>query len=60
MNCEIIFNFISQIKIKKLNLQKNVNVSSNLKTLNNIFLKCYEEHFLRIKMINANEHETRI
>jgi myo-inositol-1-phosphate synthase len=47
------------MKIKKLNLQKNVNVSSNLKTLNDIFLKCYEEHFLRIEMIDANEHEVR-
>jgi hypothetical protein len=60
MNCEAIYNFISQMKIKKLNLQKNVNVSSKLKTLNDIFLKCYEEHFLRIKMIDANKHEVRI
>ncbi len=57
MNYEIIYNFISQIKIKELNLQKNVNVSSDLKTLNDIFLKCYEEHFLRIEMIDANEYE---
>jgi hypothetical protein len=48
------------MKIKELNLQKNVNVSSNLKTLNDTFLKCYEEHFLRIKMIDANKHEVRI
>jgi hypothetical protein len=48
------------MKIKELNLQKNVNVSSNLKTLNDIFLKCYEKHFLRIEMIDANEHEIRI
>ncbi len=60
MNCEIIYNFISQMKIKKLNLQKNVNVSSNLKTLNDISLKCYEEHFLRIEIIDANKHEIRI
>jgi hypothetical protein len=45
------------MKIKELNLQKNVNVSSNLKTLNDISLKCYEEHFLRIEVIDANEHE---
>jgi myo-inositol-1-phosphate synthase len=48
------------MKIKKLNLQKNVNVSSNLKTLNDISLKCYEEHFLRIEIIDANKHEIRI
>jgi myo-inositol-1-phosphate synthase len=59
MNCETIYNFISQMKIKELNLQKNVNVSSDLKTLNDIFLKCYKEHFLRIEMIDANEHEIR-
>jgi hypothetical protein len=47
------------MKIKKLNFQKNVNVSSDLKTSNNIFLKCYKEHFLRIEMIDANEHEVR-
>ncbi len=59
MNCEAIYNFISQMKTKELNLQRNVNVSSNLKTLNDTSLKCYEEHFLRIEMINANEHEIR-
>ncbi len=48
------------MKIKELNLQKNVNVSSNLKMLNDIFLKCYEEHFSRINMIDTNEHEVRI
>jgi hypothetical protein len=47
------------MKIKELNLQKNINVSSDLKTLNDTFLKCYEEHFLRIEVINANEHEVR-
>jgi hypothetical protein len=59
MNCEIIFNFISQMKIKELNFQKIVNVSSKLKTLNDIFLKCYERHFLRIEMIDANEQKVR-
>jgi hypothetical protein len=34
-------------------------VSSDLKTLNDTSLKCYEEHFLRIEMIDANEHEIR-
>ncbi len=47
------------MKIKELNLQKNVNVSSDLKTLNDISLKCYEEHSLRIEMIDANKHEIR-
>jgi hypothetical protein len=60
MNCEIIFNFISQMKIKELNLQKNVNVSLNLKMLNDTSWKCYEKFFLRIKIIDANEHEVCI
>ncbi len=60
MNCEAIYNFISQMKIKELNLQKNVNMSSNLKMLNHIFLKCYKEHFLRIETIDVNEYEVRI
>jgi myo-inositol-1-phosphate synthase len=47
------------MKIKELNLQRNVNVLSDLKTLNDISLKCYEEHFLRIEMIDANEHKIR-
>jgi hypothetical protein len=47
------------MKIKELNLQKNVSVSSDLKKLNDTSLKCYEKHFLRIEMINANEHEVR-
>jgi hypothetical protein len=48
------------MKINYEDFQKNVNMSSNLKMLNDIFLKCYEEHVLRIEMIDANEHEIRI
>jgi hypothetical protein len=59
MNCETIYNFISQMKIKEMNLQRNISVSSNLKTLNDIFLNCYEEHFLQIEVIDANKHEIR-
>jgi hypothetical protein len=43
-----------------MNFQRNVSVSSNLKMLNDIFLKCYEKHSLRIEMIDANEHEIGI
>ncbi len=34
-------------------------MSSDLKMLNDIFLKCYEEHSLQIEMIDVNEHEVR-
>jgi hypothetical protein len=59
INCDAIFNFISQMKIKKWSLQKFVNVSLELKTLNDIFFKCYETHVLRIKMINSLKREIR-
>jgi hypothetical protein len=39
------FNFIFQMKIKKWNLQKIVNVSSKLKTFNNIFLNVMRHIF---------------
>ncbi len=60
IDCDATFNFIFQMKIKKWNLQKIVDVSSELKTLNDIFFKCYEAHVLRIKMINSSKREIRI
>ncbi len=57
INYKTIFNFISQMKIKEWNLQKIVNVSSKLKTLNDTLLKCYDEHILRIEMIDVTNHE---
>ncbi len=47
------------MKIKELNLREIVNVSSELKTLNDTLLKCYEKHFLRIEMIDAFEQKVR-
>ncbi len=38
---------------------KIVNVSSKLKTLNNISLKYYNEYILRIKVIDITNHEIR-
>jgi hypothetical protein len=40
------------MKIKKWNLQKIVDVSSKLKTLNDIFFKYYKTHILKTKMID--------
>ncbi len=59
INCKTIFNYISQIKIKEENLQKIVNVLSKLKTLNDTFLKCYDEHILRIEVIDVTSYEIR-
>jgi hypothetical protein len=60
INCDATFNFIFQMKIKKWNLQKIVDRSSKLKTLNDIFFKCYEAHVLKTKMINSSKRKIRI
>jgi hypothetical protein len=60
INCDATFNFIFQMKIKKWNSQKIVDVSSKLKTLNDIFFKCYKAHVLKIKMIDLLKREIRI
>ncbi len=60
IDCDATFNFIFQMKIKKWNLQKIVDVSSRLKTLNDIFFKCYEAHVLRTEVIDSSEREIRI
>jgi hypothetical protein len=48
------------MKIKKWNLQEIVDVSSELKTLNDTFFKCYEAHVLRTKMIDSSKRKIRI
>jgi hypothetical protein len=60
INCDATFNFIFQMKIKEWNLQKFVNVSFELKTLNDISFKCYETHVLRIEMIDSSKWKIRI
>jgi hypothetical protein len=60
IDCDATFNFIFQMKIKKWNLQNIVDVSSKLKTLNDISFKCYEAHVLKTKMIDSSKREIRI
>jgi hypothetical protein len=60
IDCDATFNFIFQMKIKKWDLQKIVDVSSELKTLNDTFLKCYEAHVLRTKVIDSSKRKIRI
>jgi hypothetical protein len=60
IDCDATFNFISQMKIKKWDLQNIIDVSSKLKTLNDTFFKCYEAHVLRTKMIDSSKREIRI
>jgi hypothetical protein len=60
INCDATFNFIFQMKIKKWDLQEFVNVSFELKTLNDIFFKYYEIHVLKIEMIDLSKRKIRI
>jgi hypothetical protein len=57
---DVTFNFIFQMKIKKWDLQKIVDVSSELKTLNDTFFKCYKAHVLKTKMIDSSKRKIRI
>jgi hypothetical protein len=59
IDCEITHNFISQIKIKKLNLKKIDAVSLELKQLDDISLQAYETHFLNIEVKNHESREKR-
>jgi uncharacterized metal-binding protein len=60
IDCDATFNFIFQMKIKKWDLQKIVDVSSELKMLNDILFKCYETHVLKTKMIDLSKRGIRI
>jgi hypothetical protein len=60
IDCDATFNFIFQMKIKTWDLQEFVNVSFELKTLNDTLFKCYETHVLRIEVIDSSEREIRI
>jgi hypothetical protein len=59
IDCEITHNFISQIKIKKLNLKKISAVSLELKQLDDISLQVYETHSLDIEVKNHKNREKR-
>jgi hypothetical protein len=59
IDCEITHNFISQIKIKKLNLKKIDAVSLELKQLDDISLQAYETQFLDIEVKNHENREKR-
>ena len=52
-----IFNFISQIKIKKMKLDKFDNISSDLKTLDETSLRVYQEHTLQVNVSNNSDRE---
>ena len=52
-----IFNFISQIKIKKMKFDEFDNISSDLKTLDETSLRVYQEHTLQVNVSNNSDRE---
>ncbi len=52
INSNVIENFINQLKIKKLDFQNEISIKSNLKILNDIFLKTYHAHNMRLIVTN--------
>jgi hypothetical protein len=56
IDCEITHNFISQIKVKELNLKETGAVSLELKQLDDTPLQVYEAHSLDIEV---KDHESR-
>ena len=55
INSEAIRNFMSQLKIQKLNFSFFVEMNVKLCTINDTSLYVYEEHNLRVNVMNAHE-----
>ena len=51
INCDVIKNFIFQLKIKKLNINKFYASMSKFKTFDDINLRTYLNHILLIKTV---------
>ncbi len=60
INNEAIYNFLSQLLIKKWNLTNIENVSSRLKQLNETSLRVYDNHVLEVEMIDNDDRESRV
>jgi hypothetical protein len=56
INCEVIKNFISQFKIKKLSFENNLSIKKNLKTLTETSLRIYHAHSVRFNVLNTENH----
>lgn len=57
MNSDATFNFISQFKMKKLNIINTEKISKKLKILNDILLRVYQAHILNIRMIDETNQQ---
>jgi hypothetical protein len=56
IDCEIIENFINQLKIKKLSFENNLSIKKDLKTLNETSLRIYHAHSVRFDVLNTEDH----
>ena len=57
INNNATFNFISQLKMKKLNIINIEKISKKLKILNDISLRVYQAHIFKIKMIDETNQQ---
>ena len=56
INCDVIKNFISQLKMKKLNIKEFYASMSKFKILDDIILCTYSNHILLIKIVDQTNH----
>ena len=57
MNNDATFNFISQFKMKELNIINIEKISKKLKILNDILLRVYQAHIFKIKIIDKTNQQ---
>ena len=57
MNNDVTFNFISQLKMKELNIINIEKILKKLKILNNILLRVYQAHIFKIKIIDETNQQ---
>ena len=56
MNCDVIKNFIFQLKMKKLNIREFYASVSKFKIFDDITLRTYSSHILLIKIVDQTNH----
>ena len=56
MNCDVIKNFISQLKMKKLNIREFYVSISRFKIFDNTILRTYSNHILLIKIVDQTNY----
>jgi hypothetical protein len=56
IDSDVIENFVSQFKIKKLSFQDELSLKEELKILNKTSLRTYHAHSLRFEISNFDDH----